>query len=324
MNIDNNTANSDVRKFYDKERTTLELMRKLDDPHLIKAIASYTKGTSRCFIFPWAQGGNLEEFWGSDRSRLDRDLVRWAIDQFTGITKGIMRLHQRNTRHGDIKPLNILYFLDSVDRHGRGILKVADVGLAKVHTEYTRYRIATTTRMSSERYEPPEMPLYLRRIAAVPRVYDTWSLGCVLFEFVIWLIYGQPKIDEFHEDLKNTDSNKFWETEGNSPRRHRVVDKLIKQMEAKVKKTTAIGALIRLISSHLLVPADQRLDSKQLYLKLKAINDKCREDASYFFDASLANLAKNRRSPNDQTNGSSKSVPDKVSPLAYRMLPEFD
>jgi hypothetical protein len=66
------------------------------------------------------------------------------------------------------------------------------------------------------------------------------------------------------------------------------------------------------------------LDSEQLYLKLKGINDKCREDASYFFDGSLAKLAKHRLSPNDQTNGSSKSVPDKVSPLAYHILPEFD
>ncbi|GKU07335.1 serine threonine protein kinase [Fusarium langsethiae] len=89
MNTDNSMANSDVKKFYEREKTTLELMRGLKDLHLIRAIAAYTKGTSRCFIFPWAEGGNLDTFWRTDQSDLDENLVRWALDQMTGIAGGI-------------------------------------------------------------------------------------------------------------------------------------------------------------------------------------------------------------------------------------------
>ncbi|KAG8355548.1 hypothetical protein FVEN_g6473 [Fusarium venenatum] len=296
MNTDYSMANSDVKKFYEREKTTLKLMRELKDLHLIRAIAAYTKGTSRCFVFPWAEGGNLDTFWRTDRSCLDKSLVRWALDQMTGIAGGIMKLHAKDTRHGDIKPLNILYFLDSVDERGRGILKVADVGLAKVHTEYTKYRAATTTRMSSERYEPPEMLSYLHKKAAIPRRYDSWSLGCVFLEFTVWLIYGRSKLHSFHQDLRDSLSDKFYETKGDSYPRHHVVNQLINEMEQSLSESSALHRLVRLISEHLLVPVDNRMSTKALYEKIDDIRKKCHHK-SYSLDSSLVSLAKNRPMP---------------------------
>ncbi|KAJ4005494.1 hypothetical protein NW752_002326 [Fusarium irregulare] len=313
MSIENNRSNSDVDKFYPRERDTLERMRELNDPHLIKAIAAYEKGNSRCFIFPWAEGGNLDTFWQKDRSHLDRDLVRWALDQMTGIAGGIKKLHDKNIRHGDIKPQNILYFPNYGRKYGRGTLKVADVGLAKVHTEYTRYRIATTTRMSSERYEPPEMESYLHNQRPIPRVYDSWSLGCVYFEFTVWLIYGRSRLDTFHRDT--SDSKKFYETRGDSYPRHRAVNDLLAEMKDRLPETSALGTLVRLIDKDLLVPEEKRMESKDLHEKL---SNKCECGTSYYFGPALVSLARDRPVPGDGPD-IQPHPPDNVGPLAYAL-----
>ncbi|RFN45633.1 tol-like protein [Fusarium flagelliforme] len=304
MNTKSNVPNSDVDKFYNREKATLELMRELNDNHLIRAIAAYKKGTSRCFIFPWAEGGNLDTFWSNDRSRLDKYLVRWAIDQMAGITGGIMKLHgvhAEGTRHGDIKPYNILYFLDQVDNHGRGTLKVADVGLAKVHQEYTKYRGATTTRMSTERYEPPEMMSYIRKEAPIPRVYDSWSLGGVFLEFLVWLVLGRARLDEFHQDLKDSHQERFYEMKGHSNPRHHVVNKLICDMEKMLPDDTGLGKILELISKSLLVPADKRMDTKTLHNEFDKIRERCNSRASYYFGSGMVRLAEVRPVPSGQS-----------------------
>ncbi|KAF4337521.1 serine threonine kinase [Fusarium beomiforme] len=307
MNINSTSSASDVEKFYGKEGTTLCQMRDMNDPHLIRAIAAYKKGPDRCFIFPWAEGGNLDSLWRTDQSKLDKDLVIWAINQMAGISGGIWKLHEINIRHGDIKPANILCFKDSVDRNGRGTLKIADVGLAKVHNEYTQYRnVATTNRHSSERYEPPEMPSYLRG-DPVSRRYDVWSLGCVFLEFAIWLILGWPRVGVFRKDLKDSNTDKFWEqTKDDSPQHH-VVKKIINELEHKVPDPSGLMHLIKLISSRLLVPIKARADAKTLFGELGYIQKKCRKDGSYCFGRTLAAVAKKRLGP---AGDDPDSVPD--------------
>ena len=125
----------------------LDVIRKIDHPHLIKAIASYTRGPERCFIFPWAEGGNLREFWRKHSlDARDHDLITWIIEQLRGVFQGLRTLHywdeKQNCRHGDLKPENILLFLSSGEQEmtGRGNLVVADLGLTKFHSEATKRR----------------------------------------------------------------------------------------------------------------------------------------------------------------------------------------
>ena len=313
MTIDNNTTKSDVNKFYPREVETLKAMRELNDSHLIRAIAAYEKGNSRCFVFPWAEGGNLAKFWHDDQSGLDKHLVTWALDQMTGIAGGIMKLHERNIRHGDIKPLNILYFPDK-NKTRRGILKVADVGLAKVHTEYTKYRVVTTVRMSSERYEPPEMPSYLSREAPLPRRYDSWSLGCVFLEFATWLIYGQKGLESFHRDLSMSDSDKFYERKGKQYPRNKVVNKLINKMIKAIPKSSALAQLVNLISKDLLVHLDKRIDTEALHKKLGDIRDGSSADS--YRSGRLASLAASRPVP-AAGSVSTTQPPDRVGSLIF-------
>jgi serine/threonine protein kinase len=56
-------------------------------------------------IFPWADGGNLKEYWKTlaDKERTP-DLGVWALRQMLGLSEALAALHIRNCRHGDLKP----------------------------------------------------------------------------------------------------------------------------------------------------------------------------------------------------------------------------
>ncbi|KAF4785891.1 hypothetical protein HER10_EVM0011151 [Colletotrichum scovillei] len=157
--------------YYEKEADILETIRNVDNPHLIKPLAAYRRGDLRGFLFPWGEGGNLKEFWSSQEKLRpvpvrDPHLVLWVLRQLQGICGSISALHERNCRHGDLKPENILHFLET---GGKGVLRVADVGLARFHLEATRDRNQPTNTMTGTvRYEPPEFGL----TEQISRLYD--------------------------------------------------------------------------------------------------------------------------------------------------------
>jgi serine/threonine protein kinase len=192
------------------EATVLEMMRGLEDqPHLIKAIAYYQKGRNHYFMFPWAEMGDLWEFWGKNTAKTDRDYIIWVFTQLMGLARAIDFLHhklkksyetsERSCRHGDLKPRNILCFQTKDGPKDNPRLVITDVGLARVHNEATDARNKTTTMAGTLTHAAPE--LELNPSAPRSRRFDIWSMGCILLEFVIWLLYGHEKLKEFSENL---------------------------------------------------------------------------------------------------------------------------
>ena len=149
---------------------------------MVPCIAAIRRGPSRYFMFPWAEGENLREFWDRNASMgPSHNIIQQTITQLLGMADALTSLHnfrdpqRRNLasnggsitvpnvnvvradmhvaslddviqndddeleshnsvsiRHGDLKPENILRF--TVGGHaGLGILKIADMGLAKQH-----------------------------------------------------------------------------------------------------------------------------------------------------------------------------------------------
>jgi len=193
------------------EVETLEMLRKLDHTHLIKAIAYYKKGGKHYVMFPWANRGNLRDFWNKDPPTLDTEYLKWAFTQFCGLAEAIKELHHahrdQHWRHGDLKPENILCFEEAGPPNSVGTgsctLVIADVGLSKSHKNLTEARIeATRTRSGTIMYEPPETEMLPDRPRS--RRYDIWSMGCIYLEFVIWLLYGAAGLKQFREDLRTT------------------------------------------------------------------------------------------------------------------------
>ncbi|KAK4097370.1 hypothetical protein N658DRAFT_527113 [Parathielavia hyrcaniae] len=268
-----------VRKAWDIERQALERLSKVRHDHLIQCIAAIEREDKFYFLFPWADGGNLRGFWARPRMthpQPTRKLVRKVLGELCGLAGALYKLHsynQRTTfprstdndapeeggiRHGDLKPENILIF----DPHGPddlGTLKLADMGLAKHHDVVTTLREnPTATRHGTARYEPPEVKTRELR-GPTSRLYDMWSMGCIMLEFVIWLLHGNEKLLQFSNAIfQKGFQGRYYQPVSNSPGQaevHPEVTNCINQLAELPPCTanTALGDLLDIIKTKLLV-----------------------------------------------------------------------
>jgi serine/threonine protein kinase len=235
---------SETEKAWDIEARALNAINLLDHPHIMKSIAAIRRGEKRYFMFPWAEN-SLRDYWNSIPTQSPTPkLIREAIDQFRGLADALDRLHnfkggrslpdetfqmeirvdladetlprmedddevndyanpmsQESIRHGDIKPENILRFLS--DNSTIGTLKLGDMGLAKRHVASTEKRRGTSMRYGTRRYEGPET---LNDKTGRSRLYDLWSMGCITFECILWLLYGNDALVEFYKQAEKSSS----------------------------------------------------------------------------------------------------------------------
>ncbi|KAJ3962809.1 hypothetical protein N0V92_000497 [Colletotrichum tropicale] len=143
---DDEELQQEVEQNFKVEADALSDIASLKHKHIIERIAAITRGENRYFMFQWADGGNLRDFWKSHPSpEFNANLVRESVTQLRGLADALAVLHnykgEGNYRHGDLKPENILRFKD---KSFVGTLKIADMGLAKRHTEATDARLGPT------------------------------------------------------------------------------------------------------------------------------------------------------------------------------------
>ncbi|CAH0044492.1 unnamed protein product [Clonostachys solani] len=200
------------------ESDVLHRFKQRKHRHLIRVIACYRQGSDYFFMFPWAVGGDLRNFWNNydilaeeslNFSSTDWELyIEWFLRQLKGLAEAIKTLHYsedkpgENCRHGDLKPENILCFGNRLPARGEMptdfTLVITDAGLAKVHEKETQARIEpTTTQGGTQRYAAPEVVIDKKH--ARSRLYDIWSLGVLYLEFLIWILFGKDGLKNFHE-----------------------------------------------------------------------------------------------------------------------------
>ncbi|KAK9424293.1 hypothetical protein SUNI508_13746 [Seiridium unicorne] len=247
---------TDTRFFYDVHEKCPLMLVSLDDANdgegrKPAGSAAFEKGERRCFLFPWADGGNLRDFWEEmDRTYKRRPvppgLTSWALKQMCGLADALALLYTQNCRHGDLKPGNILHFKDGSQK---GRLVIADFGLAKFHILDTKIRNEKSSLFDRTlRYEPPEM----EEDNQTPRSrnYDIWSMGCILLEFSIWLVYGW----EYLEKFTTTNVNEmFWEVKDENYQIHRSVQAEISNILVDLKVDAAVKDVVKLVRDQLLV-----------------------------------------------------------------------
>lgn len=292
-------AKARTEKAWDAEARALETINRINHPHIIKCIAAIRRGDSRYFMFPWADGDNLRDFWEeTEEQEPDQDILLQLLRQLRGLADALDRLHNfedessdpegvvpddldipapdlqaedetleytygrsnSSIRHGDLKPENLLRFCNG--QTGLGTLKIADMGLAKRHVVATQDRSSlTTTPYSTIRYEAPEARTALPGQGR-SRLYDIWSMGCITFEFIIWILYGNKTLKEFYNDLegglkKDVEYYQLRETvSGKKAEVHPVVRRWmddIKKMDPECSQESAINDLLDLTKTKLLV-----------------------------------------------------------------------
>jgi len=257
-----------------REVDALVRMNELGQKHIVRFITSFQRGTPADLeyyvLFEWADGGNLNDFWHQpDKPKRTAALVRWVIDQLCGLAKALSAAHympdDASYRHGDLKPGNILWFREN---GGYGTLKIGDWGEAKSHKQVTALRhgrMDTTAKHGTRRYEPPEtgmQPLLPKGTPHVrSRLYDLWGMGCIIFEFIIWLLYSHEELRRFNNNNEGHygPSDMFYEIDrdhGRAVRIHRVVEHWMEHMAKDglcCSDTTALGDLLQVVRTGLLV-----------------------------------------------------------------------
>ncbi|KAI0857713.1 kinase-like domain-containing protein [Xylaria cubensis] len=222
-----------LKKLHKKEHQAvlpeIEILRKfclMDDTHLIQLLTTFYWNDECYLVFPWADGGSLEDLWQNNTNPpLSKEVITWISDQCHGVAKGLYQIHERQLSdwsraklrqlenpqspgemefglHGDIKPANILWFKHPQDSIGAGVLKICDFGLAQFHSRETHMRSEHGEWIGcSPTYRPPEWDLETEsqdgRRKPYSRKTDIWGLGCVYLEFVTWILLGPGGIEEF-------------------------------------------------------------------------------------------------------------------------------
>lgn len=170
-------------------------------------------------------------------------------------------LHAENWRHGDIKPENILRFTNGKDDVYLGVLKLADLGRAQLHLFPTKMRETKEKELWRTRwYEPPDLEKKTHQQAQqkISRLFDIWSMGCVIFETVLWLLYSCDSIDVFmcENDLGSgeQDATPYWrEVEGGG---FKVSDAVARWMnhilQHDPERNGVIGSLVKLVQDRML------------------------------------------------------------------------
>ncbi|KAI0440127.1 heterokaryon incompatibility protein-domain-containing protein [Xylaria telfairii] len=208
----------------------------------------------------------------------------------------------KHWRHGDLKPENILVFESS---SWVETLKIADFGLAKQHDFATAFREGpTSTRHTTLQYEAPEA--VTNKDKPRSRLYDIWSMGCIILESVIWLLYGYKGLDEFYNEGKDleahTQQSLYFTTKINKGNSRSVASvsntatRCITEILAndpECTQPTALRELLELVRDGLLVvaipgdpkPGDApcRATAKELHEKVTNIREKAEHDDNYLF-----------------------------------------
>ncbi|PMD49660.1 kinase-like protein [Hyaloscypha bicolor E] len=274
-------------KSFFQEKENLQKIQQLHNQHIIELIATCQRGQQYYVIFPWAQGGNLIQFWESEDKRRNEELMLWSLCEMHNLVGALKALHRENCRHGDLKPENILHYKNKKSR-----LVIADVGVSKFHRVATSLRYeGTETRATTPPYEAPEAQPHITD--ARSRVYDMWSIGCIFLEFAVWLLYGVEAVEKFQESRASTDSKvangSFYQhnSEGSAEIHPKVSEAMsILKLDPLCKSGTAIGDLIKVIDKDLLqVEVSLRAKAETLHNTLGQIVQEAKQNHGYFLNS---------------------------------------
>lgn len=287
---------------------------------MVTLLMSWTLGKRYYLLFPLARCDLARHWENEPLPTSDPETTRWMLKQVVGIASALEHIHDppfneatdnlpvptnQYGRHGDLKPENILLY-DSPDDK-RGILVVADLGLAKINSILSRSQ-ADGNANFTPRYKPPECDILDAKLS---RLYDIWTFGCVILEWVCWMFEGEHVRSQFNSSLyadspygaqvdtyfdmkpiKGTDEYvvtvKPKVHQVSAVHKHRVLNELIK--DQKFEELHASGHCTQLFHDLLLLAEDEmmvvnagdRSSSKDVHKKLNDMYGRIERDLDYY------------------------------------------
>jgi serine/threonine protein kinase len=249
--------NDIAQQHWEQEIQALDRLNELKQDHIVRFLAAFSRyrqgGRDFYLIMEWADGGNLRDLWQKyPRPVLNTSLVKASFRELHGLATALLAAHYAENssisyRHGDLRPENILRFhgIDII-----GTLKISDWGEARNISTHSITSHRDTGRLE---YGAPEWANH----DPSSRLSDIWSMGCIILEFMIWLLYGAEGLERFENELP-PGCNFYQLAEdryGSVPVINTVVVKWMNSMadHFACEPGSALGKLLELVKTGLLV-----------------------------------------------------------------------
>ncbi|KXH56300.1 serine/threonine protein kinase [Colletotrichum nymphaeae SA-01] len=202
-----------LRLAAERFRSEIASNQKVTHPNVVAFLTAFEHRDVFYIVLPWAQGGNLRQFWdeyslvGTQEGISSSSpwfSMEWMADQCYNLADAIATIHGHRSDlggfalqpqlHQDIKPENIVCFAGCVGGNPSWILKIIDFGLALPVVDGCVRRASV---VQIKTYRPPEEVFPHSLIGPS---WDVWCLGCLYLEFAIWALNGPIGIDEFQAE----------------------------------------------------------------------------------------------------------------------------
>ncbi|KAF2972307.1 hypothetical protein GQX73_g1326 [Xylaria multiplex] len=268
----------------------LRVLQRLKHGHIMEPFVAYERYDSLHTLVPWANGGNLSDFWSCRHDLVDGPrpptptVILWALEQMRGLAAAISTLHDNQMLHGGLSPYSVLV----VDDHKYfefWTLKIDSSQLSRFIPTHAGGRATTTSKIGAFRYAAPELSTI--DSLSLSRSIDIWSIGCIYLEFLIWILDGNVGLREFRG---SDDDIQYCDFKDGELRIHQAVESWIdpatKCLENHDQETgSALLDLSYLIRQDLLVTMPtHRINTAGLMNKITEIHQKARETPGYLYD----------------------------------------
>ena len=263
-------------------------------PNIIELLFIYEWRDQYIFVFPFVER-NLHDILHSNWSPPKHGTRNISIDshwlwaQMGGVANALKTIHNPTDRgpdqpvigfHFDLKPSNILVKED-------GTLQITDFGQALLKSLEPGDLTYGIRRGGSITYQPPEAsPTNIsinsldfgKTINQIHRSYDIWSLACIMFEVLVYLLgNGQAALQDFERERRNQPLEGAFYT-ATDPKRLKacVQTRLTRYRDGKISVkadrdylTRILDLLIKMFD----IDPRKRPASHEVYTKLKMIAD---------------------------------------------------
>ncbi|KAH0536976.1 hypothetical protein FGG08_006204 [Glutinoglossum americanum] len=185
----------------------IETLRKREHNNIVPLLASFTinalgsEERSLNILFPWADM-NMKQWLQLDSTplgdRFGRNEQRnWIYREIFALVSAVSFLHRNIdgevTSHHDLKPENILWLGES--------LKICDLGRSHLLPLAEGSETEGQSGLGTFTYQPPEYynDDVTRSSRKHGRAFDVWSLGCIIIEMTVLIVYGWEvqKVNQF-------------------------------------------------------------------------------------------------------------------------------
>ncbi|KAI9207783.1 kinase-like domain-containing protein [Polychytrium aggregatum] len=177
----------------------IKALQQLNHQNVVKLREVFPSGPSFVLVFEYMLS-DLSEVLRNSPSPLTEAQVKAYMLM---LLKGIAYCHANNIMHRDLKPANLLI-------SPTGVLKLADFGLARVHSTESIKR-PYSHQVATRWYRAPELLYGARRYDVG---VDLWAVGCIFGELLNHspIFPGQNDIDQLYQVLSilGTPTKEIW------------------------------------------------------------------------------------------------------------------